>query len=82
MEIITMSNELFIDVTEEQQQMAAGGGLYDSLSTDFSLDQAVLEVGISSSEKGSQIMQDFAFKKVDTSANKNLSFDNYPYYPY
>jgi hypothetical protein len=77
-----MSNELFFDVTEEQQQIVAGGGFNDYVSTDFNLDQAMLSVGISSGEKGSQIMQDFAFKKVDTYANKSLSFDNYPYYPY
>jgi soluble P-type ATPase len=75
-----MSNELFTDVTEEQQQIVAGGSLSDSVFTNFNLDQAVLSVGIASGEKGSEIEQEFAFKKVDTSASKYLNY--YPSYYY
>jgi hypothetical protein len=81
MEIFTMSKELFIDVTEEQQQIVAGGGFFDEVYTDFFSDKAALSVKIQSGEGGSAIDQEFMFKKVDTSASKYLNYDKYdPYY--
>jgi hypothetical protein len=76
-----MSNELFIDITEEQQQIVAGGGFFDKVKTDFFSDKAALSVKIASGEEGSYIDQEFMFKKVDTSASKYLEYDKYdPYY--
>ncbi|NJL62854.1 MAG: hypothetical protein HC903_14765 [Methylacidiphilales bacterium] len=76
-----MSNELFIDVSEEQQQIVAGGGFFDDVYTDFESDKAELIVNLGSGEEGSFADQEFRFKKVKTKASKYLEYDKYdPYY--
>lgn len=84
-----MSNELFFDINETQQEAVAGGSsysfpnygyesIYDSISTylDEKKKSAVLEFDVASTRDGSAVSQKFAFDKVDfnTYANKYFQF--------
>jgi len=76
-----MESTLFLELSDEQQELVSGGGqlidLSDSLGTDFSKENSLvqLEVGQTSGPNGSTNIQSFgqAFQKIDTSAYKDLS---------
>lgn len=85
-----MSNELFFDINEQQQEAVAGGNsydygypsyesIYDSIYT--SLDEykksAVLEFDVASTRDGSAVSQKFAFDKSDFSTYANKYFQFY-----
>jgi hypothetical protein len=82
-----MSNELFADVSEEQQSIVAGGGGYDGydpakiidrVKTDYlaTKDTTAFKFGVASGPGGSVVTQEFATEsvKIDTSAEKMFKF--------
>jgi hypothetical protein len=81
----TMSNELFADISEEQQSIVAGGGgfdpatLLDIVKTDYlaTKDTTAFKFGIASGPGGSVVEQQFVTDsvKIDTSAAKLFAFN-------
>jgi hypothetical protein len=83
----TMSNELFADISEEQQSIVAGGGGYggydpakiiDRVKTDYlaTKDTTAFKFGVASGPGGSVVSQEFVTDsvKIDTSAAKFFEF--------
>ncbi|PMB40553.1 hypothetical protein CEN41_19125, partial [Fischerella thermalis CCMEE 5330] len=57
----TFTSNLFSEVTEEQQQMVAGGKtIYDSLGTYFNADTTAFVFAAASGPGGSLVTQEFA----------------------
>jgi hypothetical protein len=77
------TSNLFSEVTEEQQQMIAGGKtIYDNLSTYFNANTTAFAFAAASGPGGSQVYQEFAEQEIDTSAYKTFELNPYFYYPY
>ncbi|MCP6761254.1 MAG: CTB family bacteriocin [Fischerella sp. CENA71] len=79
-----MSNELFSEVCEEQQQLVAGGkSIYDYINTNYYQDLTAFNFSIGSGPNGSYVNQQFAELEIDTSAYKDFYLDSYdPYIAY
>ncbi|EHC13878.1 CTB family bacteriocin [Fischerella thermalis] len=84
-----MSNEafashLFSEISEEQQQMVAGGkSINDYISTYFNADTTVFAFAAASGPGGSVVTQEFAEQEINTSAYKSFQLNPYfYYYPY
>ncbi|BAU04670.1 hypothetical protein NIES592_05635 [Fischerella major NIES-592] len=79
----TFTSNLFSEVTEEQQQMVAGGKtIYDSLGTYFNADTTAFVFAAASGPGGSLVTQEFAEQEINTSAYKTFELNPYFYYPY
>ncbi|PMB27112.1 hypothetical protein CEN46_02160 [Fischerella thermalis CCMEE 5318] len=79
-----MSNELFTEVCEEQQQMVVGGtSIYDYINTNYYQDLTAFNFTVGSGPNGSYVTQQFASQTIDTSAYKNFLLNPYGgYYDY
>lgn len=81
---VDMQSGSFVDLSDEQQQLVAGGSykwggdnsIYDALSTSLKEKQSVqkLKVGIASTREGSYIDQDY------TDANQKFETDAFKYF--
>jgi hypothetical protein len=72
-----MSHELFTDVSVEQQEVVAGGGIdaYEDLYTTFSKEALAFKSVIASGEGGSAITQEVVALDVFTDASKYFEID-------
>lgn len=78
-----MSNELFTEVCEEQQQMVVGGkSIYDYINTNYYQDLTAFNFAVGSGPQGSFVTQEFASYTIDTSAYKNFALNPYGDYYY
>jgi hypothetical protein len=76
-----MDAQLFVELSEEQQELVAGGGqltdLDDYLDTYFKAENSVVDFQamLESGPDGSTVMQDFSqdFTAIDTGAKKDFS---------
>ncbi|BAZ69935.1 MAG: CTB family bacteriocin [Pelatocladus maniniholoensis HA4357-MV3] len=72
-----MFNELFNEITEEQQQLVAGGkSISDYINTNYYQDLTAFNFAIGSGPHGSYVTQEFASLEIDTSAYKDFYLDS------
>jgi hypothetical protein len=77
MSIQNLNSELFVELSDEQEESANGGGQLRNLNEDFETEydaaQTVNVTQIMSGPGGSGILEVFATRSVETEANKSIN---------
>jgi hypothetical protein len=77
MSIQNLNSELFVELSDEQEECANGGGqlrnLNESFETEYDAAQTVNVTQIMSGPGGSGILEVFKTSSVETEANKSIN---------